>query len=75
MSRQFWVLESKGFIPKYYQGVLKKHRICSLGMVDYQSEGGSVGPSELARKRRAKYLSELIDQYNELAPSTNDVRK
>ena len=61
--------------PQNYQGVLKKHMICSLGMVGSQSEGRSVGPSESARKRRTKYLSERIDQYNDMAPSTNDVRK
>ena len=29
----------------------------------------------MARKRRAKYSSDQINQYNDLARSTNDVRK
>ena len=63
------------FIPYYRQSILRKHKICSLGKVDSQSEGGSIGQSELAKKKRPKYLNERINQYYDLARTTNDVRK
>ena len=64
-----------GFITKYYQTVLKKHIMYSLSMVDSQSEGGNIGQSELQKKKRAKYPNERINQCNDLAQMTKDVKK
>ena len=44
-------------------------------MVDSQSEGENIGQSELQKKKRANYPNERINQCNDLAQMTKDVRK
>ena len=43
--------------------------------MESQSEGGSIGQSELAKGKRAKYLNERINQYNGMARTKNSIRK
>ena len=44
-------------------------------MMDLQTEAKSVDPKELARSKKARYLNGRINQCNDLARSTKDVRK
>ena len=44
-------------------------------MMDFGSGGGSVERSDITKKRRARFLNERINQYNDLARGTKDVRK
>ena len=44
-------------------------------MVDSQIRERRIDPKELARIEKARYLNERIDQHNDLAHSTKDVRK
>ena len=75
MIRRFAVLESNGIHSQILSMRIEKYTICSLGMVDSQIEEKSNDPIELARRKKARYLSERINQYNHLARSTKDVRK
>ena len=61
MYTQFWILKSNGIHPNYCEHVLKRHIICSLGVVDTQSEGENIGQSELTKKKKARYLNNHIN--------------
>ena len=76
VCRQFRVLESKGIhTPKHCQSMSKIYEICSLGMVDSICGEGDVGQSKSKRTKRATYLSDRINQYNDLARAEKDIRK
>ena len=64
-----------GFAPKHSQSVLKRCIICSLGIVDSRNEEVNIDQSQIGKKRRASYLNDRINQYNDLAWTTKDVRR
>ena len=57
----FWVQESNGIHSQILSMRIEKYPICSLGMVGSQIEEKSNDPKELARRKKARYLSEQIN--------------
>ena len=51
----------------------QKTLICSLGIVDFRNEGGNIGQNESTKKRRERYISDLISQCNDLSRTTKHV--
>ena len=75
MFRQFWVLKLNGIDLQLMSKCIKKTLICSLGIVDFRNEGRNIGQSESTKKRRARYINDRINQYNDLSRTTKDVGK
>ena len=64
-----------GFTPKHCRSMSKIYAICSLGMVHSICGEGDVGQRKSKRRKRATYLSDRINQYNDLARVAKEIRK
>ena len=63
------------FTPKHCQSMSKIYAICSLGMVDSICGEGDVGESKSKRRKRTTYLSDRMNQCNDLARAAKEIRK